>query len=531
MIVNSAIELYTTLLGWHLYNSFWTLLASSGIIAIPFIATILTIYLELREQNADFTAKDLLSALETKLYMMLVVVFLCVQPAIDLRTSTVEIAGSSCTATGQQRTRETAAVGDTGTTYDSTASIQSSFGGRVAQMPVWWYFWSKIGYAATFAMKNELPCDADVRSVLANVSTMQITDPQLKSETQQFYEDCYKPAANKFLREEVQPEDVPNAYRTNLSADVSWLGSRMFINTPGFYDQLRPSKPIKAMPYSAARGDDVKGPDLEGTTLTPGPGWPTCDKWWTDSQEGLRNRLLGDLKTKGMSPEQQDAWASASAPLVDSNAQADEALLQTVIASPAQNGSMQMASTPVAQSPLDQLITGTSDTLVSIGVGIDSALMFTRIAALRSGLPIILAIVIMLLIVLSPVIMVIARFDLGVMMGLTLSYLSLVFCSFIFELARWLDNYLLGAAMNKSLPDGALNAFSHMLNSGIATSMKEVVVINWITMAVYLALPIIFLGMMTLSGVRLAGAIGSEMRSLGTGLGNASNTKPPLMKR
>ncbi|HRH76768.1 MAG TPA: hypothetical protein PK129_05405 [Cellvibrionaceae bacterium] len=52
MVVSSAVELYTTLLGWHLYNSIWTLISSAGIIAIPFIVSIVGGLLESRRGEA-----------------------------------------------------------------------------------------------------------------------------------------------------------------------------------------------------------------------------------------------------------------------------------------------------------------------------------------------------------------------------------------------------------------------------------------------------------------------------------------------
>ncbi len=77
MVVSSAVELYTTLLGWHLYNSIWTLISSAGIIAIPFIVAIVGGLLESRKGEGATGKKELIGALETRLYAMIVVVFLC----------------------------------------------------------------------------------------------------------------------------------------------------------------------------------------------------------------------------------------------------------------------------------------------------------------------------------------------------------------------------------------------------------------------------------------------------------------------
>ena len=76
MVVSSAVELYTTLLGWHLYNSIWTLISSAGIIAIPFIVSIVGGLTGI-PQGEGASGKELIGTLETRLYVTIVVVFLC----------------------------------------------------------------------------------------------------------------------------------------------------------------------------------------------------------------------------------------------------------------------------------------------------------------------------------------------------------------------------------------------------------------------------------------------------------------------
>ena len=179
-----------------------------------------------------------------------------------------------------------------------------------------------------------------MRSVVSNLANLQITDPLLRDETNQFYRDCYLKAANKYMRERPDETEIANAYRSNKEEDMSWIGSKLFVGQTGYYDQLRPSKPIKAMPYSALRGDDVMGPDLEairdlnGKTQVAGPGWPTCDQWWNSDDGGLRERLLGDIKNKGLGDQAKDAYAAVAGTLFDTQRQSDDALLQAAVAIP-----------------------------------------------------------------------------------------------------------------------------------------------------------------------------------------------------
>jgi hypothetical protein len=520
MVVSSAVELYTTLLGWHLYNSIWTLISSAGIIAIPFIVAIVGGLLESRKGEGA-SGKELIGALETRLYAMIVVVFFCVQPAVNFKTESAKIYASGCSADGSQQDPGTKDFGDSGTTYDKQAdALENTMGGRVAQVPIWWHFWMKINYAVTNSLKNELPCDADVRSVVSNLANLQITDPILRDETNQFYRDCYLKAANKYMREQPDPSEISNAYRANKEEDMSWIGSQIFVNKPGYYDQLRPSKPIKAFPYSVAGGDDVKGPDLEairdsnGSSLVAGSGWPTCDNWWSNGEYGLRDRLLADIKNKGLKDGSRDAYAAVAGTLFDTQRQSDDALLQAAVAIPgkketyALNNSLNTSySQDVAAdgntmtAALTNLPSGMGELLAQGNMAYNTLTATMQARAIRAGAPVVQSIVLMMLILTIPLIMLFSQFNLGTAVTLAVVHFSVVFWSFLFELAKWLDNFLLKAVMDKGTPDGAMSSLSYMLSYGGAT---DIMAINYITMAAYVALPLIFSALMGISGNKLA---------------------------
>lgn len=514
MVVSSAVELYTTLLGWHLYNSIWALISGTGIIAIPFIVAIVGGLIESR-RGEGVSGKELIGALETRLYAMIVVIFFCVQPAVNFKTENAKIYASGCSSDGSQSNPGTKDFGDTGTTYDQqTTALENTMGGRVAQVPLWWHFWLKINYAVTNALKSELPCDADVRSVVANLANLQVTDPLLRDETNQFYRDCYLKAANKYMRAQPDDSEISNAYRNNKEEDMSWIGSRLFVGQPGYYDQLRPSKPIKAMPYSALRGDDVMGPDTAGTDLNPGPGWPTCDKWWSDSDDGLRKRLITDLKEKGMSAEGKDAYAAVTGSLFDTQKQSDDALLQTAVAIPGKREAYSMNNSLNTSYSQDVANDGNSTWAAiknlpgwagewganaNMAYNVFTATMQAR--AIRSGAPIVQSIVLLMLTMMIPLIMLFSQFNLGTAVTLTVVHFSVVFWSFLFELAKWLDNFLLNAVLDKGTPDGALSSVGYLLAYGGST---DVMAISYITMAAYVVLPIIFTSLMGLAGSKLA---------------------------
>lgn len=103
--------------------------------------------------------------------------------------------------------------------------------------------------------------------------------------------------------------------------DVTWIGSRFFLDTAGFYDTYRSRGPRDAWPY-----DDTRDAGL--AEVSTGGGYPTCRQWWADSGDGLRDRLLAQVDPGLLSRLGQ--WAGFL-----SQTQADDAVIRA-IASPRQ---------------------------------------------------------------------------------------------------------------------------------------------------------------------------------------------------
>src|SRR3546814_9429005 len=65
--------------------------------------------------------------------------------------------------------------------------------------------------------------------------------------------------------------------------DVTWIGSRYFVSSAGYYDTYRSGTPRDAWPYDSNR-------DAGLAQVPSGGGYPTCRQWWTDAGNGLRAR-------------------------------------------------------------------------------------------------------------------------------------------------------------------------------------------------------------------------------------------------
>ena len=76
MHFGSAVELYLTMLGWHLYDGLWQLLAETGLGMLPFIVVILKTMLTSAEKTSKIQdGSMMLQLLEVPVYLMLFVWF------------------------------------------------------------------------------------------------------------------------------------------------------------------------------------------------------------------------------------------------------------------------------------------------------------------------------------------------------------------------------------------------------------------------------------------------------------------------
>lgn len=532
MPVTSTLEMYTSLLGWHLYNGIWGLLVSTGLVLLPFVITVISV---LRDtvSTEGVTARELIRALESKLYLMLGVLFFAVQPHIFLYTENIVFQTAACAADGSAAKTEDHKFGDSGTTYDYQADqFTAMLDGRTAKIPVWWYFFGKLNTAIAVSLKNELPCKPDLRGALTSVSNLKLSDNNLKQEVQQFYNDCYLPAANKFQREQLPKSEIPSAIGDNIKEDVAWMGSEFFVGRAGYYDQLRPSSPIQAMPYSKLRGDDVKGPDLQATPLAPGPGWPTCDAWWKDKDSGLRKRVLADAKN-GENGLQEDKplYESVIGKLLPSTKASDDFLIKQAVYAPSNAPSIQA---PLSVEAGDSGVTGLlKDAFVNTGLAWKLGNARIETATYKAAGPIVQALVLMMFTLLLPLLMAISLFDLGTLMRLTVLHFSLVFWSFLFALAAWIDNFLLDALLSTAKNNISGTMIGYMdFRVGDATfnQSTEAMVINWVSMFGYVALPILFSLFMNVVGRGLSLSFSEIMNPVSGSVGKASTSSSELLQ-
>ena len=313
------------------------------------------------------------------------------------------------------------------------------------------------------------------------IDSTRIADPVLAQEVADFTHDCYGPArARLFMSRPTLSEEQMN--------DVTWIGSRFFLDTAGFYDTYRSRGPRDAWPY-----DDTRDAGL--AEVSTGGGYPTCRQWWADSGDGLRDRLLAQVDPGLLSRLGQ--WAGFL-----SQTQADDAVIRA-IASPRQQVMNQGHVYTDYGGQIGMTLPNVATRVVSdVGLTVGSLGMFPAMDVVRQALPMILSFLKMAMVICIPLVLIFGSYDLRTVVTVTAVQFSLFFVDFWFQLARWIDSTILNALYGWHSPHsnfnplmGLNNAFGDML-------------LNFVMATMFIILPGFWVVALTWAGVRTGNILG-----------------------
>ncbi len=410
------LEYYLTLVSWVVHNGIWAVLIASGAFAIPFLAIVLQEWLKARAEGADEGNKGALSAvrIENRIFIAIVVILFAGMPFIDVSFNTLQF----------DRTRS--AQCQVNVPLPSATGWSQSFStlnSQSAKVPVWWAFMHTASRALTGAAVAAIPCGTDLRQMRMAVDATRIADPLLAQEVSDFTHDCYGPArARLFMNRPALDEEQMH--------DVTWIGSRFFLDTAGYYDTYRAKTPREGWPYDSNR-------DAGLAQVPSGAGYPTCRQWWSDSN-GLRARLLGQVDPNLLT--RIGGWASFL-----SQEQVDDSVIRA-IASPRQQKLNQGAVYSDYGGQIEMSVPNVATRAVSdLGLTIGSMAFFPAMDAMRQALPMVLSLLKMALVICIPLVLLIGTYDLKTVVTINIVQFALFFVEFWFQLARWIDSTILDA--------------------------------------------------------------------------------------
>lgn len=417
LFTTDYLEYYLTLLGWIIHNGIWAVLVSSGVFAIPFVAIIIQEWLRARAEGADEGNKGALSSLriESRVWVAIVVVMFAGIPFIDVDLNTIQYdqARSTQCQTNVPEPRETGWSRSFSTLNDQSASV-----------PVWWAFMHTLSRAITGASVAAIPCGTDLRQIRMEVNATRIDDPVLAQEVADFTHDCYGPARAKLFM------NRPNLDQAQMH-DVTWIGSRFFLNNAGYYDTYRAGTPRDGWAYDSNR-------DAGLAQVPSGAGYPTCRQWWNDSGNGLRARLLEQVDPSLLN--RLAGWAGFL-----SRTEVDDSVIRA-IASPRQQTLNQGSVYTDYGGQIDKTLPNVINRAASdVGMAVGGLAYFPAMDVVRQALPMVLAFLKMALVICIPIVLLIGTYDLKTVVTLTVVQFALFFTDFWLQLARWIDSTILDA--------------------------------------------------------------------------------------
>ncbi|GAB1669824.1 conjugal transfer protein TraG N-terminal domain-containing protein [Mannheimia haemolytica] len=463
--VDSYLEYFLTLLAWIINNNIFAVLIQTGLFILPLVFMLIGTFMEVKKQGEDEGNKGdlLITWLGLKFYPAMFVVVLTLAPMFPIHLNNIELNVERSKACGY---RVPTAPKDSG--YNQ---MSSELGDQQAKVPLWWGLFHQINKGVTHALISSIPCKPDLRQVRFEVQHEKINNPALLTEVRLFVQQCYVPARQKIQSSQLQL--TPAQVR-----ETSWLGGRILISNSELYPRYRTQQPHSLFPYNASRDDGLPNKG-EG-------GFPSCAEWWDTASSGLKDRLLADVK-QNFSAKVIDFFSSKD--------NADESILRTVLR--AENMDISRGKVyPGYGGNLDGTFTNAITRLFSsFGTAVAGAAAFPAFDAMRQALPMVHAFMLMAVIIITPLVIVMSGYSLKTLVTLTFVNFALVSLTFWWELARWLDSWLLSA-----LYDSGTHS---RINPYLLENSQDDLIVNFVMGTMFLVLPAIWLTAFSWFGIQI----------------------------
>ena len=487
---------------WRIYDTLWRLLIDTGLAYLPFMAILVGGW----RRAAEFSSSSArgvvaLQSSELRLYLAFMVVFIGAVPSVTVHPKDFVFAENDCVLSNADlRRRLILRHADESPDYDFL-----ELGGAPVAVPLWWWLLNNLSRGLTAAAINALPCRLDLRTLSADVAAAAVREPQLRGELLRFHRDCWRAAYQRFARYQIAaPATLPSG--ASMEEDLAWAGSRVFLETPGYYDQLHPVAAVASFPYDPARDATFAASEFSAEG-----GFPSCRQWWRDSAQGLRPRLLGTFG-QGLRARWHYLFQGRSEA-------SDDSLLRAVL----------HTDRPLRQGVLKGELVRTgwfarfADSALSLGAGLGAARSAPELAVslklVRDTAPIIQSLVLLLLVATLPLLLSVGLFQFEVLISLSLAFASIVFWSFLFRLVFWLDTALTAAIM----PDSVAG----LLDTGFFQLVFQVVLFS-----LYVAFPPLFTWFLASTGRSfgaelahgISGGVELPQRLASAGIGSGSRS-------
>ncbi|MCU7849344.1 MAG: conjugal transfer protein TraG N-terminal domain-containing protein [Candidatus Thiodiazotropha sp. (ex Lucinoma kastoroae)] len=571
--VGSMIEIYTTLFGWSLYNSFYELLAITGILYFPFL---MALYHNWKKpyESQEGKAASLTSQrrMQVAVVSLILVFSLAVLPVITLNMGDISY-HKTCSDGGSSVVTEHT-PGTSTTRY--TDNVGADVG--VTRIPLYWWFLLAFSSGVNNAATSNIACFEDIKGLDQQLRNLTIKDQPLREEYSRFANECFLPAKSRYLDAlngkygEDYKDYVIRQFNTIITdddqADPFYIGSRFYLQSPGFYEwapytpancattlsrcSFRAQRSVPHWTYNATRDVNHSEADIAAGT----PGAPYCDEWWETTASGTDGQPLA-LKTKLLNSVEASStnildWDDDLSVMENTRQRLenayetaifdDEGLEKLVISRYVSREPPRMMDDPfhrsaeALESSLQAAGAAGGITAIAAFAGATTALPAAGLTAaygavsianslkdfyltmyiLKSAAPFAQAVILMMMYGLMIFYLVASEYDIEAILLMTFLILAVRFFTPLWDIADYLDANLYIAMYQDPLVE-----LSTTLTQGINR-----LILDMVMTVTYIAVPAILFLIMSMAGLKLGKAVGG-MDSLSRPLGKVKGPGIP----
>jgi len=503
MAVDSYLELFTTLFGWKWYGIVWDVLASTGIVLIPFAALLLRAWRDSARGGSYGSVHELaLRSVELEFYVAIFVAIIAGPPTVTLSASMMSY---QAPPTLSQPNPPPATPASPRSTYGSAGA----FAGAPAsvRIPVWWYTVLALTKGIDHAILAGIPDAVGIREVQEQAKLASITDPVLRAEVARFYSECFVPARSRYMREKPTGSVVAGILSDFGEDDPDWIGSHLYLTF--YYPNMRAMRPVAGWAYDPTRDKDFD-PALPHTA-----GSPWCSQWWTDPNQGLKARILA-LPEASSLKNMLSAAATKLAGWFPSMTHAAQKIADDAVRAALNNSRVEASGSyqPDNMEREDRsTIWGMAQDLGTVVGAAGANFMFgTLLKTLKPMLPIAQAVLLMIVYALLPLIVVMSGYSLSMLATVALGIFTINFWTVLWKLAQWIDEKLVASMFDGV---GAMDrVMATMSHDGLMGGVAKDFLLDTFFAMLLIGMPLIWTMLMGWVGIRVGSAMQGVMSEI-----------------
>lgn len=503
MKVGDQLSLYTELYGWIYYGVIWEILVASGLVFMPFAVIVIGHLRDQRERNSSWGAESdsILSGLEAKLFVALIVVLIAAVPTIAVTPQSFSFDRKADVFIGAAQNAQV--QGGTDTTLDQ--AVASPVAGATVNVPAFWYAVSAISHGITYAVRSQVDEKGKAFTAIKRAADLLSTpEPEIQVALQRFHSECYAPAL-KMYRDDSAERPVLFSPRVAANdVDEGDVSSMMYDDISAYYPLIRTREPVPGVAYTAANYPEAAG--------APAHGWgkPTCTEFLA--------LIVAQIRTD---PDYQQsvawyeaAFQSLAIPVTQQNfrSQVVDRYVNNALTSYVSDADRDVERGQLA-SPEAHVGRAISGAGAAVGNILDLVGMSAMIDSIIYGLHNVRAVLMLVVTMAIPIGMVISMYSPGFLLQGAVLLFSITFINALWAIASWVEGTLVAAIM-----PSALDIITDIAGLSADRAIKYAA-INISTLLLYTLMPIAFFWMLSAAGARDASRSAGQSVGSGSGAG------------